>query len=171
MRFKRTTQTFLKKTLGMALVAVLVGFPATGAQALSLRPPGVPSIPMPSGSSFASDIERRYHVNTGEVQEQGETLNVSDGKKVTPEVSIFFSPSDPEEGQKLTARAFPIYFSGKTAEMYYTWYLQRNGCEENVSPSGAQITACDRDGNGRVYYNDWKIEAARIQASNNFECG
>ncbi len=171
MRFKRTTQTFLKKTLGMALVAVLVGFPATGAQALSLRPPGVPSIPMPSGSSFASDIERRYHVNTGEVQEQGETLNVSDGKKVTPEVSIFFSPSDPEEGQKLTARAFPIYFSGKTAEMYYTWYLQRNGCEENVSPSGAQITACDRDGNGRVDYNDWKIEAARIQASNNFEYG
>lgn len=164
-------QTVLRKILGILLVVTLIGFPGGSAQALSLRPPSVPSIPMPSGSSFASDIERRYHVNTQEVQEQGETLNVSDSKKVTPEVSIFFSPSDPEEGQKLTARAFPIYFSGKTAEMYYTWYLQRNGCEEDITPTAAQITACDRDGNSRIDYNDWKIEAARIQASNNFEYG
>lgn len=171
MLFKLQLGRHLWRGVNALVMLVLLGTSGGTVQAglFSLRPPGVPNIPMPSASSFASDAERRYHVNTEEVQEQGETLNVSDGKKVTPEVSIFFSPSDPEEGQKLTARAFPIYFSGKPAEMYYTWYLQRNGCEEDITPSAAQALACDRDGDNRVDYNDWKIEAARIQASNDFE--
>lgn len=155
----------------VAVALLLTSSGTAQAGLFSLRPPGAPNIPMPSGNSFASDMEQRYHVNTEEIQEQGETMNVSNGKKVTPEVSIFFSPSDPEEGQKLTGRAFPLYFSGKSAEMYYTWYLQRNGCAEDTTLTQAQRNNCDRDNDGDIDPQDWKIEASRIQASNGFDFG
>lgn len=128
-----------------------------------------PSVKVPSSADFATDIERRYHINTESVQDQGETLNVTDGKKMTPEVSIFFSPNDPKEGEKITAKAFPLYFVNDSSEMYFTWYLQRSGCEKNSSPSSTQRTNCDRDGDGRINVEDWKIDAARIIAGNGFD--
>ncbi len=128
-----------------------------------------PSVKVPSSSDFATDMERRYHVNPESVQEQGETLNVADGKKMAPEVSIFFSPSDPKEGEKITARAFPLYFVNDTNQMYFTWYLQRSGCEEDSTTTETQRRNCDRDGNGNINVEDWKIEAARILAGNGFD--
>lgn len=141
------------------LLFVIV-FPA---EAGFLSPPKPPSIPAPSQS--ASEIEQRYHIDTESAQEQGENMNVADTKKVTPEVSLFFSPSDPKEGERITARAFPTYFTSDVSKLYFTWYLQRAACR----PGNPPTPACDLDGNGRLNYNDWKIAAHQELASNSFD--
>ncbi len=138
----------------------------TPAQALL----GGPKIKVPSASDMATDIEQRYHINTESVQTQGETLNVTDNKKMTPQVSLFFSPSDPKEGEKISAQAFPIYFISEPKHMYFTWYLQRKNCTKQNGPLSASLSqSCDLDGNGRINEEDWKIEAARILANDGFD--
>lgn len=138
----------------------------TPAQALL----GGPKIKVPSASDMASDIERRYHLNTESIQGQGETLNVTDNKKMTPQVSLFFSPSDPKEGEKINAQAFPIYFISEPKHMYYTWYLQRKDCKKRNGPlSTSAQRSCDLDGNGRIDEEDWKIDAARIIANAGYD--
>ncbi|QQR78446.1 MAG: hypothetical protein IPJ68_05215 [Candidatus Moraniibacteriota bacterium] len=125
---------------------------------------GSPSIKIPSPSEAAADIERRYHVNTGAVQEQGETMNVANAKKITPEVSLFFSPSDPKPGEKLTARAFPSGFMSEASNLYFTWFLMRAGCEGNLN-----IARCDLNGDNWADEEDYMIEAHRIIASNDLD--
>lgn len=148
------------------------GFLVLGVIAPSLIPlqAGIFSKPkIPNPSDFASDMEQRYHINPENIQDQGETLNVSDNKKGTPQVSLFFTPSDPQEGQKITARSFPIYFASDSSDMYFTWYLQRSECKKNNSPSGTVRDRCDLNGDGRVGIEDWKIEAARIIATDGYD--
>src|SRR6185369_8218837 len=123
----------------------------------------------PSASSIASDLEKRYHIDLGSAQNQGESFNVAANKQPTPEVSLFFNPSDPKDGQKLSAKAFPMYFSSKESNMYYTWYLKHAGCDLDNSPSGAKRSLCDRNGDGRVTVEDWKVEAAQIISQNGFD--
>ncbi len=125
--------------------------------------PKVPSVPTPSQS--ASELEQRYHIDTGAVQDQGENMNVANTKKVTPEVSLFFSPSDPKEGERITARAFATYFSSDVGKLYFTWYLQHPECKKGNPP----IPSCDLDGNGLIGENDWKIAAHRELASKGFD--
>ena len=121
-------------------------------------------IKMPSISQSASELEQRYHINTGAIQEQGETMNVVNAKKMAPEVSIFFSPSDPKPGEKLTARAFPVYFTNDASKLYFTWYLMRAGCEGNLN-----TTRCDLNGDNWADEEDYMIEAHRIIASNDLD--
>jgi hypothetical protein len=78
---------------------------------------------------------------------------------------MFFSPSDPKEGERVTARAFPTYFSTDTSKLYFTWFLQRANCGLGSPPT----PTCDLDGNGRVDENDWKIAAHQVLAGNNFD--
>src|SRR6185369_1019043 len=126
-------------------------------------------ISLPSASSIASDLEKRYHIDLGSAQNQGESFNVAANKQPTPEVSLFFNPSDPKDGQKLSAKAFPMYFSSKESNMYYTWYLKHAGCDLDNSPSGAKRSLCDRNGDGRITVEDWKVEAAQIISQNGFD--
>lgn len=136
---------------------------ALPASAGFLSPPKPPSIP--TTSQQASEMESRYHVDTASVQDQGENMNVAGTKKVTPEASLFFSPSDPKEGERVTARAFPTYFSTDTSKLYFTWYLQRANCKFGGPPTAS----CDLDNNGRIDENDWKITAHQVLAGNGFE--
>jgi len=122
---------------------------------------GGPSIP--STSSMLSEMEKRYHLNTGALQDQGESMNVASGKALVPEVMIYFSPNDPREGEKITAKAFPMYFSNAENALYYTWTLKRKGCN-----LGSSSVACDEDGDRIVTVEDWKIAAARIIALNGY---
>lgn len=124
---------------------------------------------MPSASSMLSQMEKRYHLDVGSIQNQGENFNTADTKKPTPEVSLFFSPSDPKAGEKISAKAFPMYFSNNETELYYTWYLKHVECALNNSPDQNTRTLCDRDANGRITVEDWKIEAAQIIAQNGFD--
>ncbi|MDO8566415.1 MAG: hypothetical protein Q7S04_04535 [Candidatus Moranbacteria bacterium] len=135
---------------------------------------------MPSASSMLSEMEQRYHLNLGAIQNQGEGFNVSGDKNPAPEVSLFFSPSDPKEGQKLSAKAFPIYFSNTEESLYYTWYLKRAGCDldDNVTDNDT-LDLCNasdpnrgtsrREDPGDITVEDWKIEAMRILVQNGYD--
>ncbi len=127
---------------------------------------GGPSIPSTSG--VVSDIQKQFHLDTGSLQSQGENFNVADNKKLTPEVSLFFNPNDPRPGEKLSVKAFPMYFSNSENALYYTWYLKRTECSLTEAPSALQRTLCDRDGDGHIRVNDWKIEAAQILVQNGY---
>jgi hypothetical protein len=158
MRSRRTISSVFALALVMQLVFPVQLFAIFG---------GGPKIPSPS--KVAKEMEQRYHINTESVQSIGESFNVADNKKTTPETSIFFSPSDPREGKKITAKAFPIYFSNENSQLYYTWYIRRDGCGKDsvVSPGDANYF-CDNemgDGDGDIDVNDWKVAAARILAA------
>lgn len=126
-------------------------------------------VKIPSPSKVASDIEQRYHIDLENVQDQGELFNVAANKQPAPEVSLFFSPSDPREGEKITAKAFPTFFSNNEEDLYYTWYLKHAQCGLNNAPSAAVRTACDRDNNSRITVEDWKIEANLILMQNGYD--
>ncbi len=128
-----------------------------------------PSPPMPNPSSFFSDGEKRYHIDPQAVQDQGETFNTSANKQPTPDVSIFFNPSDPKAGEKISAKAFPMYFSGSEKDMYYTWYLKHSDCGLTNVPTPTQKALCDRDANNKITVEDWKIEAMQIIAQHGFD--
>lgn len=124
---------------------------------------------MPSTSSMFSDMEDRYHLDSESIRTQAESFNVGDNKKLVPEVSLFFSPSDPRPGEKISAKAFPAYFSNDAKNLYYTWYLKRKGCDLNKNPNEATKKLCDADGDNRITIEDWKIVAMRLLAQHNYE--
>ncbi len=124
---------------------------------------------LPSATSMFSDMEKRYHMDTGSIQNQGESLNVADNKRPTPQVTLFFSPSDPKPGEKLSAKAFPMYFSNKENQLYYTWYIKHAQCGLSSSPSATVRSLCDRDNDSKITIEDWKIEAMTILAQNGFD--
>lgn len=121
-----------------------------------------------SVSEVAEELERRYHLNLESIQNQGEYFNVSDQKKLSPEVLLFFSPADPHPGEEITAKSFPLYFENKKEDLYYTWYLKKNGCD--LGSVGTKIPIfCDKNGDDKVTVEDWKIEASLIIANNTIE--
>jgi len=124
---------------------------------------------LPSTSSMFSDMEQRYHIDQESIQSQVENLNVGDNKKISPEVSLFFSPSDPKVGEKITAKAFPVYFSNDAKNLYYTWYLKHKGCDINKNPNEATIALCERDKKFGITIEDWKVEAMLLLAQNGFD--
>lgn len=116
-------------------------------------------------ATYASDrIEKRYHIDPYSTRDAAEGQNVATKKDAAPQVHLLFSPNDPKPGQEVTAHAFPLFFSTATEDMYYTWYLKRRGCDLG----GDATEECDLDGNGMITVNDWKIEAMRIHAKNNY---
>lgn len=125
---------------------------------------------MPDPSSFFSDAEKRYNVDTETIRDQGQSLNVAGNKKPTPEVSLFFTPADPKPGEKISARAFPMYFTNEQSALYYTWYLKRVDCALSNTPSAAALAAgCDQNTDSKITVEDWKIEAMGIIAQNGFD--
>lgn len=126
-------------------------------------------VDIPSASSIASDLEKRYNLNLGSIQDQAQTFNVGNNKTLTPEVSLFFSPSDPKAGEKISAKAFPMYFSNTEDSLYYTWFLKRDGCDLTGSPDADTRALCDRDNDDRITVEDWKIEAANIIVQNGYD--
>ncbi len=115
---------------------------------------------VPSVGKVANKLEQRYNVNGDSVRDIMQGFNVSSNKKTTPEVSIFFSPSDPKSGERITARAMPIYFSNPSESLYYTWYLKRKDCNP---------ARCDYNGDGAYNSKDWRIEAASILVQNGYD--
>lgn len=157
MKFHKLSSLIL---LGALVFPGILGFVAP-AEALF----GV-SIPTPA--QIADQFEKRYNLNLESIQERSQTFNVAANKQLAPQVSIFFDPNDPRPGQRLTAKAFPIYFNGPQEQLYYTWYLQRAGCSLDGSPSEAKRGLCDEDGNGRITVEDWKVAAMGELARNGY---
>ncbi len=124
----------------------------------------VPSAPLlalsvPSVGSVTNQIEKKYNINPNSVRDVMQSFNVSGQKKTVPEVSIFFSSSDPRSGEKLTAKAMPMYFSNAPESLYYTWYLKRKDCN---------AARCDYNNDGKYNSKDWRIEAAGLLAQNGY---
>lgn len=156
MRISKRKRTILSKLFAVFLAMEVLLVPSTTLLAKKI----------PSASQIATELEQRYHLNTGAIQNFGETFNVSDTKKTVPEVSLFFSPTDPREGEKITARAFPMYFSNPSEQLYYTWYLKRKGCD--LGSAAGKPAYCNADGVGGITTNDWKVMASRIIAQNGY---
>ncbi len=155
---------FLRSTLAVVsafAVILQVSFPVAFARGIKI----------PSPSEVAAELEQRYNLNLGSIQTQSQQFNVANQKKTTPEVSLFFSPSDPKPGQKVSAAALPAFFSNEKSDLYFTWYLKRKDCDLTNSPSAEERLRCDADNNGKITVNDWKVEAARIVALNGYDNG
>lgn len=157
-----TLTTKRKAILGVFSAFVLLGSSVLPAAAL------FGGLKIPSASSIAGDLEKRYNLDLETIQDQGQLFNVAQNKQPAPEVTLFFTPTDPRPGEKITARAFTTYFSSTEENLYFTWYLKRSTCDLTNSPSASEETACDRDGDGRITVEDWKAEAMRILAQNGF---
>lgn len=163
MLVRLTFKSFFSRLVSVLIIFDALFFTISPASAGLL---GGGKVKIPTPSQAAAELEKRYHVNTGAVQDQGETLNVADSKRPTPEVSLFFSPSDPKPGEKLTARAFPAYFTNDASKLYFTWFLMRENCYRG-DPAGRP--QCDADSDGWIDENDWMVEAHRSLASNDLD--
>lgn len=125
-----------------------------------------------SGSlnNIMGDVENRYHLNQSSIANLGENMNTSANKEMAPQVNLFFNPSDPKNGQEITAQAFPLYFSNQKDTMYFTWYLKRKGCGLKTKGEGLNDgeKRCDVDHDDAITTNDWKVEAMRRIANGGF---
>lgn len=145
---------FIRKSMLVLLVSLeifsLAAFPAL-------------AVKIPSVGSVASQLENRYHANLQSIQGQSEYFNTADNKKMTPQVTLFFSPTAPELGEKIAATAVPIYFSSTNESMYFTWYLKHKSSGGDDGKGN-----WDHNDDGDVDIEDYKIEAMRLIANNGF---
>lgn len=126
----------------------------------------------PSPSSAMSQILGSLGVNTTELKNNIQIMNVSRQKKTPPQVSLNFTPASPVAGTKITANASPTYFMNDSSKLYFTWYLQHNtGAAAGTDTEGRKTKDGNTDwnGDGRIDIEDYKITAMRIIASGNFE--
>lgn len=145
---------FIRKSMLVLLVSLeifsLAAFPAL-------------AVKIPSIGSVTSQLENRYHANLQSIQGQSEYFNTADNKKMTPQVTLFFSPTAPELGEKIAATAVPIYFSSTKESMYFTWYLKHKSSGGDDGKGN-----WDHNDDGDVDIEDYKIEAMRLIANNGF---
>jgi hypothetical protein len=155
-----------------------------------IAPSLVQAFDYPSPNEVARDMEKRYHINQGMVQNSGESFNTAAYKGKAPQVQIVFDPLDPKEGELITAKANPLYFgNAANRNLYYTWYLKREGCDYDVGldtnpetnnndrnrngiPDWQDdlntLAKCDDDNNYNVTLNDWMVKAQRLLASDGY---
>jgi hypothetical protein len=79
---------------------------------------GGPSIP--SFEEIADDLEKRYGFDAN-------ILRNSKQKAHYPQANVFFSNTSPKNGEKVTATAVPSFFKNSNEDLYYTWFLFRDG--------------------------------------------
>lgn len=128
------------------------------------------AVGVPEPMSVGADILNQYNISEDSLKDMAQSFNVSANKINAPEVSLSFNPSDPKEGETITANALPMYFSNSKENLYFTWYLVHKGCEDlNNSPSNTKKELCDADGNGKIEVNDWKVEAMRLIATQGYD--
>jgi hypothetical protein len=112
------------------------------------------------------ELEKRYHISLKGIQQSSEMMNTSYLKRDFPQVMLTFSPSNPKEGETVTAMANPMYFSTPNEQLYYTWYIVHKNKPENsncyLNDKGSNLDA-DAD------IEDCKIEAAKILAQGGWE--
>ncbi len=100
----------------------------------------------------------------------GAAAEASQSKQKGASVKVAFSSDRGfRNGSRVTAIAAPGGFIDgmDTSNLYFTWYLKKNGCdlENNVGSNNS----CDLDRDGDITENDWKIAAARVIVRGNFD--
>ncbi len=128
------------------------------------------AVGVPEPISVGADILNQYNISSDSLSDMAQSFNVSANKINTPEVTLSFNPSDPKEGETLTASALPMYFGNSKENLYFTWYLVRKGCEDlDNNPSSTKEELCDADGNGEIEVNDWKVAAMKLIATQGYD--
>jgi len=164
-----------KQNIFFTLVLVFEFFFMSTFSVSAFSMPGIGGA-LPDPADILKDILKQLHMDQGSLQNQGEMMNVATNKGTAPEVSLSFSPSDPKEGEKLSAKAFPTYFSNDEKSLYYTWYLKHTGCNvapydqtKNPQPTPKQFADCNVDGDKEITVEDWKISAMKILVQNGYD--
>lgn len=109
-------------------------------------------------SQSLDQMLKKFGVQEEAITEQSQKANVMSKKMLSPEVFLTFSPVNPVPGEKVTAISQPVNFGNQGDSMYYTWYLKHKGDDSQ-----------DLDNDGDISIEDYKIEAMRILASDDFE--
>ena len=117
----------------------------------------------PKPVAAMNQILSNLGVNKDELKNTIKTANVARYKKTAPEVKVSFSPTNPVEGEKVTANAAATYFMNDASEQYYTWFLKHEYCDKDENKD-----RCDLNDDDKVDIEDYKIEAARIIANSGF---
>lgn len=169
-----------RKKIKKLLIKTLTGFFVAAFLFLSVAPParaldGISLDGFSSGvaEDMFDEVMDFLDVDQDELKDSVKTMNVSRLKKNPPEVSLSFSPANPAKGEKVTVTATPIYFMNSLENLYFTWFLKSDGCDEDDSPSAEEKEKCDLDGvdgkgDGDVDVEDYKIKAMRIIANDDF---
>jgi len=113
---------------------------------------------------ISKEAESRYHVSLQGIQQSSESMNTAYLKRDFPQVSFTFSPSNPKEGEKVTAMANPMYFSMDNNQLYYTWYLVHKNDADNKDWNGKNGN-CHLDSKGENIAGDSDIEDCKIEAT------
>jgi hypothetical protein len=127
-------------------------------------------------------METRYNLNLASMQDQGQDFNVGKQKYPGPQVMLNFNPASPKPNEEITATATPMYFGNDPKNMYFTWYIKHAQCELSVGKNDwarkndfsqkitndKDLKSCDVDEDGMITVNDWKVEAMRKIAGNDF---
>ncbi|MDO9231230.1 MAG: hypothetical protein Q7U36_01965 [bacterium] len=128
-------------------------------------------------SSFMDSIFSDLGVDKNKVREQAQIINFEDQKKTGPQVSLFFVPANPDEGEKITVTASPTYFMNDPNDLFYTWFLKNSYCfDEKLDKkkytaeykASDDFEKCDLNKDGEVDIDDYKIKATRIIAKGGF---
>ncbi|HRY82521.1 MAG TPA: hypothetical protein P5232_02380 [Candidatus Moranbacteria bacterium] len=149
------------------VVIVLLFFSQTGiAQAIDVGSVGnIMGVSSPAG--FLDSIFDDLELDKEELKYDIQTFNSSSSKKTPPSVSLFFSPANPSEGEKITVTASPTYFLNDPKELYYTWFLKTEDCDRtnNITEENRK---CDLDEDEDIDIEDYKIKATKIIANGGF---
>jgi hypothetical protein len=110
---------------------------------------GGPSIP--STAEIINEVETHYGFD-------GNVLRRSQRKGDYPQAEVFFDKTSPKEGEKVTATALPKYFKNSNSELYYTWFLFREG-EDDIEKAKqlAMGLVARGDFNPYLFESDYNI--------------
>ncbi len=87
------------------------------------------------GSNLTYDIYRYLMKHTeSELGIDKDFFRRMQRKQAAPTVDIVFAPTNPKEGEKVTAFAIPRNFRTSKEKMYFTWYIVHDALDDNSKP-------------------------------------
>lgn len=119
---------------------------------------------------FATEMMEGIGLDPAAIKSFSEGINVSSLKKTPPQVSLFFSPTNPSEGEKITVTASPTYFMNDPKDLYFTWFLKNEDCDkcDRGKCESTVLKKCDLNFDDRVNIEDYKIKATQIIVNGGF---
>ncbi len=120
---------------------------------------------------LANEILSEYGLDASTVKSFTEVANVAPLKKTPPQVSLFFTPTNPSEGEKITVTASPTYFMNDSKDLYYTWFLRTAECKKRCDEGECEsekLDKCDLNNDNAIDIKDYKIKAMRMIVSGGF---